>query len=232
MKKILIVDDEKQMQSLLCVCIGSSEFELTTAGSGKEALELIKEQQFDLMLLDIMMPEMNGFQVLKELTEKELLVPTIIISAIGETDQVVEGLNLGASDYITKPFEPKELVARVNSVLRRVEPFQQVEKRKGMFGITIDHSQQMVFYNQKGIPLTKKEYQLFSTLLSNPGRVYTREQLFYLVWDEADDRDFRNIDTHIKNIRDKLKKAGLDNTVVETVWGIGYKVPQHEGLST
>lgn len=131
MKKILIVDDEKQMQSLLCVCIGSSEFELTTAGSGKEALELIKEQQFDLMLLDIMMPEMNGFQVLKELTEKELLVPTIIISAIGETDQVVEGLNLGASDYITKPFEPKELVARVNSVLRRVEPFQQVEKRKG-----------------------------------------------------------------------------------------------------
>ncbi|PAM91407.1 DNA-binding response regulator, partial [Flavobacterium sp. IR1] len=138
------------MQSLLCVCIGSSEFELTSAGSGKEALELIKEQQFDLMLLDIMMPEMNGFQVLKELTEKELLVPTIIISAIGETDQMVERLNLEASDYITEPFEPKELVARVNSILRSVQPVQQIEKRKRVFKITIYQSQQVIYFDLEG----------------------------------------------------------------------------------
>ncbi|MFC0470839.1 response regulator transcription factor [Halalkalibacter kiskunsagensis] len=231
MKKILVVDDEKQMQSLLCFCIGSNEVELATADSGKEALELLEAKKFDLMLLDIMMPEMNGFKVLKELKERNQLVPTIIISAIGETDQVVEGLNLGAYDYITKPFEPKELVARVNSVLRRVKSFVHEEKNNGMFGITLDQSQYMVSYNSTMIPFTNKEYQIFIHLFSHPGRVYTREQLFFLVWEEADDRDFRNIDTHIKNIRDKLKKAGINKTVVETVWGIGYKIPQHEGLS-
>ncbi|WP_227935582.1 response regulator transcription factor [Alkalihalobacillus deserti] len=228
MKKILIVDDERQMQALISFCIKSSDFDVNTASSGQDAINLLEEKHFDLMLLDIMMPEMDGFQVLKILNQSNVAVPVIILSAVGETDSIVEGLNLGAYDYITKPFEPKELVARVNSVLRRVQPLVDKTKIRSMYGLTLDQLNHTVTYNRKIITFTKKEYQLFSRLFAQPGRVYTRELLFSLEWEDFDDKDYRNVDAHIKNIREKLKQAGVKNPVIETVWGVGYRTPQHE----
>ncbi|WP_332696214.1 response regulator transcription factor [Halalkalibacter lacteus] len=228
MKKILIVDDEIQMQTLISFCIKSPNFDGKAVSSGQEAINLLEENHFDLMLLDIMMPGIDGFQVLKILNQRNMVVPVIILSAIGETDLIVEGLNLGAYDYITKPFEPKELVARVNSVLRRVQPSVEKKDNRSMYGLTLDQIQNTVTYNQKAIPFTKKEYQIFSRLFSQPGRVYTRELLFSLEWDGADDKDYRNVDAHVKNIREKLKQAGVEKIMIETVWGVGYRTPQHE----
>lgn len=230
MKKVLIVDDEPQMQTLISICIQSANFEVKTVSSGEEAIRLLEENQFDLILLDIMMPGMDGFQVLDQLQKWNWITPVIILSALGETDQIVDGLNLGAYDYVTKPFEPKELVARVHSVLRRVQPRVEEISIKTMYGITLNEEQKKVTYKQKSIALTKKEFGLFSRLFSQPGRVYTREQLLYLEWDDMDERDYRNVDTHIKNLRDKLKQAGVEEMVVETVWGIGYRIPPQEDL--
>lgn len=227
MKKILIVDDEIKMQTLISLCIKSPSFDVKTVSSGEEAINLLEEGHFDLMLLDIMMPGIDGFQVLKTLNQRSLVVPVIILSAIGETDPIVEGLNLGAYDYITKPFEPKELVARINSVLRRVQPLIEKKKNRSMYGLTLDQLRNTVTYNQHSIPFTKKEYQIFSRLFSQPGRVYTRELLFSLEW-ESDDKDYRNVDAHIKNIREKLKQKGVEQTIIETVWGVGYRTPQYE----
>lgn len=230
MKRILIVDDELKMQALITLCIQSTDFEMEMASSGDEAIQLLEDDQFDLVLLDIMMPGMDGFQVLKQMKQRGSVVPVIILSALGETDQIVEGLNLGAYDYVTKPFEPKELVARVHSVLRRTQPQAEEVSIKSMYGITLDQAKKMVTYKHKIVAFTKKEYRIFSRLFSQPGRVYTREQLLYLEWDDIDDRDYRNVDTHIKNVRDKLKQAGMEQTVVETVWGVGYRIPPQEDM--
>ena len=227
LRKILIVDDERQMQSLISFCITSEQFEIKTASTGKEALEILIESKFDLLLLDIMMPEMDGFQVLDSLKQKGIDVPTIILSAMGETEQIVKGLNLGAFDYVTKPFEPKELVARVHAVLRRTQPVLE-NKVKSLHGIHYDEVQHIISYQNKAISFTKKEYQIFVHLFLHPGRVYTREQLMYLIWDEAEERDYRNVDTHVKNIRTKLKQAGLQKPIVDTVWSIGYRIAQEE----
>nr|WP_285890531.1 response regulator transcription factor [Halalkalibacter oceani] len=224
----MIVDDEIKMQTLISLCIKSAEFKVEKASTGEEAIQLLEMQAFNLILLDIMMPGMDGFEVLKQVKQKEITVPVIILSALGETDQIVEGLNLGAYDYVTKPFEPKELVARVHSVLRRAQPRSEEVSLKSMYGITLDQKKQTVTYKQKVVAFTKKEYRLFSRLFSQPGRVYTREQLLYLEWDDIDDRDYRNVDTHIKNVREKVKRAGVEQTVVETVWGVGYRIPPEE----
>ncbi|MCM3763034.1 response regulator transcription factor [Alkalihalobacillus oceani] len=228
MKRVLIVDDEQKMHTLISICIQSANFEVETAYSGEQAIQILEEKHFDLMLLDIMMPKMDGLQVLKQLKHRKRVVPTIILSALGETDQIVDGLNNGAYDYVIKPFEPKELVARIHSVLRRAQPSDEDVSINRMYGITLNQIQQTVTYKNKTVIFTKKEYGIFARLFSQPGRVYTREQLMYLEWDDLDDRNYRNVDTHIKNVRDKLKQAGVEQSVVETVWGVGYRIPQQE----
>ncbi|ARK32675.1 response regulator transcription factor [Halalkalibacter krulwichiae] len=223
MYQILVVDDERQMQSLLTTCIQSDSIQIQTASSGEEALEMLERNSFDLMLLDLMMPGTNGFQVLKRVNQTALIIPTIILSAIGETDQIVEGLNLGAYDYVTKPFEPKELVARVQAVLRRT-----TMSKKTMYGLRVHEEQNRVTYHGAEIAFTKSEFQLFTRMFLHAGRVFTREQLLNLIWDRLGEREDRTIDTHIKNIRDKLKKVGITEAIVETVWGVGYKISQPE----
>jgi DNA-binding response OmpR family regulator len=226
-EKILIVDDEIQMQKLISVCIQSNNFDIRAASSGKEAFSLIAKERFDLILLDIMMPEMSGLQLLKSLNQQNIVTPVIIISAIGETDHVVEGLNLGAYDYITKPFEPKELRARVQSVLRRTTQSKE-EESSSRHGIVIKEDERLALYKNQIIPFTKKEYDIFTSLFLHPGRVYTRDQLLSLVWEHDDERLNRNVDVHIKNIREKLKLAGIEKNIVQTVWGVGYRIPHDE----
>ncbi|OLO40973.1 DNA-binding response regulator [Alkalihalophilus pseudofirmus] len=219
-----MVDDERDMRELISICL-QGEYETIEAENGDVALELFESQPVDLVLLDVMMPIMDGFSVLSEMKQIEKMkdIPVILLTALGDTDDIVRGLTQGADDYIVKPFEPREMVARIQSVLRRSAI---TEDTFEIHQLIFDQEKYQVSYNGKIVPLTKKEFQLFFRLASRPGRVYSREQLVELEWDFTFDGDARNVDAHIKNIREKLKKTGYTHKVIETVWGIGYQVVQ------
>ena len=220
-KKILIVDDESEMRDLIRVCLFEN-YEIEEAKDGEEAISILENKRVDLVLLDVMMPNMNGLDVIKEMKLRERFkeVPIIMLTALGESDDIVKGLNLGADDYIVKPFEPSVLLARINSVLRRTDKTEEVWN---VHGLVVHMEKLQVSYNGKILPLTKKEFNLFTRLAQHPGRVYSREQLVDLEWDIAFMGDTRNIDAHVKNVREKLKKIGFEKQLIETVWGVGYQ---------
>ncbi|OIJ18879.1 DNA-binding response regulator [Anaerobacillus alkalidiazotrophicus] len=225
-KKVLIVDDEKEMRILLSVCLKPSGYEIDEAQTGFDALQKVMDVKYDLIILDIMMPTVDGFEVLtnvREMIDKD--VPIIMLTALGETDRIVEGLQLGADDYIVKPFEPKELIARIESVMRRSKrtELEDVSSYQ-IHGLLFEEDKMRVSYASHVLTLTKKEYKLLVRLAKNPGRVYSREQLVQLEWDDDHKGDTRMIDTHIKNVREKLKAVGLNKQIIETVWGVGYQM--------
>lgn len=220
-KTILIVDDEFEMRDLIKVCL-LENFQFQEASDGEEAIQILETNRIDLVLLDVMMPVMNGLDVIKEMKARERFkeIPIIMLTALGESEDIVKGLNLGADDYIVKPFEPSVLLARINSVLRRVDKIDEVWD---VHGLTVHMEKMQVTYDGVALPLTKKEFNLFTRLAQNPGRVYSREQLVELEWDMAFMGDTRNIDAHVKNVREKLKKVGYQKQLIETVWGVGYQ---------
>jgi DNA-binding response OmpR family regulator len=223
--RVLIVDDEKEMRNLLTICLKPYGYHIDEAQTGFDALQKIMDQKYDLIMLDVMMPTVDGFEVLtnvREMIDKD--VPIILLTALGDTERIVEGLQLGADDYIVKPFEPKELVARIQSVLRRAGKLGQSGDTFKLHELLFEESKLRVSYQGKTIALTKKEYKLLLRLAKNPGRVYSREQLVQLEWDDYYEGDARMIDTHIKNVREKIKACGLTKQLIETVWGIGYQM--------
>ncbi|PSL42569.1 DNA-binding response OmpR family regulator [Salsuginibacillus halophilus] len=223
MARLLIVDDEQQMIDLLKVIFKSSSYELYSAANGREAIDIINNVDIDLVLLDIMMPEMNGLTMLKTLRESGETAGVIIVSALGETDQIVQGLQAGADDYVTKPFEPGELSARTEAVLRRRGiPAALMNTHIG--DLTIDRERREVKVGSYALKLTNKEYLLLDTMIARPGGVFTRDELLDQIWTPGEERTDRSVDAHIKNIREKFRKAGLEQNYIETVWGVGYRV--------
>jgi DNA-binding response OmpR family regulator len=224
--KVLIVDDEKEMRNLLNVCLKPYGYIIEEAQTGFDALEKIMDGKYDLILLDIMMPTIDGFEVLvnvREVLDKN--IPIILLTALGDTDRIVKGLQLGADDYIVKPFEPRELQARIESVMRRAQKENLADQSSfSLHGLLFEENKLRVSYLDQPLPLTKKEYKVFVRLAKNPGRVYSREQLVQLEWDDFYEGDARTVDTHIKNVREKLKAVGFTKQIVETVWGIGYQM--------
>lgn len=224
-ERILIVDDEKEMRTLLKLCLSEKVYHVFEATNGTEAIDAIRKNEIDLVVLDIMMPEIDGFELLKimrqELSQKN---PVILLSALGDTERIVKGLQLGADDYIVKPFEPKELTARIESVLRRSSVSKDVEYSFEMKGLEFHPNKYQIAYKGKPISLTKKEFSICHRLANSPRRVFSRDQLLNLEWELSYERDSRTVDTHIKNIREKLRGTGYKETFIETVWGIGYKV--------
>ncbi|MCT8136531.1 response regulator transcription factor [Anaerobacillus sp. CMMVII] len=232
--KVLIVDDEKEMRMLLNVCLKPYGYLIDEAQTGYEAIEKIIDGKYDLILLDIMMPTIDGFEVLKnvrEMIDKD--VPIILLTALGDTERIVNGLQLGADDYIVKPFEPRELQARIQSIMRRAQKSTVTEDTTfSLHQLKFEEDKLRVSYLDQTLPLTKKEYKVLLRLAKNPGRVYSREQLVQLEWDDFYEGDARTIDTHIKNVREKLKAVGFTKHIVETVWGVGYQMLEdfpHEG---
>jgi DNA-binding response OmpR family regulator len=225
-KRILIVDDEKEMRHLLYNCLQHEEYKIDEAASGQEAIQNLLGSFYDLVLLDIMMPIVSGFEVLKQIREEvDQDLPVVLLTALGETDKVVEGLNLGADDYIVKPFEPKELVARIQSVLRRSNRGKTSNTDSfTIHGLDFDTAKVRVSYQGKVLPLTKKEFQLLFRLATHPGRVYSREKLLELEWGYDFEGDTRTVDAHIKNIREKLKQIDFTKPIIETIWGLGYQM--------
>jgi two-component system response regulator ResD len=225
-EKILIIEDEMEMRYLLRTHL-SSHFDLDEAASGEEGLRLLDQHDFSLVLLDIMMEGIDGWDVCKAIREKGLKVPIIMLTARSDVKEKVHGLNLGADDYVVKPFEPDELIARIHALLRRTEQLPDEDtETEGTFEINelkLNPNSRDVFVNDEPIELTMKEFDLLFLLASNPNWVYTRDMLLNKVWDDTRILDVRTVDSHVKHVRDKLKKTGLSFSPIKTVWGVGYK---------
>ena len=220
--KILIVDDESNIVELIRLYLEKEGFFTVSAKNGTEALAKFRSENPDLIILDIMIPEPDGWQVCREI-RRSSNVPIIMLTAKSETYDKVLGLELGADDYLTKPFEAKELVARVKAVLRRTETKEGEQKKVITFenlSINIDNYELEI--NGKLIDVPPKELELLYFLASNPNRVYTREQLLEEVWGFDYFGDSRTVDVHIKRLREKLESVE-GNWQLKTVWGVGYK---------
>lgn len=220
--KILIVDDERNIVELIRLYLEREGYSTVCAYDGDEALRLFKEQSVELVILDIMLPKTDGWQVCKEI-RKSSDTPIIMLTAKSDTFDKVLGLELGADDYMTKPFEAKELLARVKAVLRRTESQEQnTEKEVNFKNLSINISNYELKINNKPVDAPPKEIELLYFLASNPNRVYTREQLLEEVWGFDYFGDSRTVDVHIKRLREKLEGVDAD-WQLKTVWGVGYK---------
>lgn len=227
MKRILIVEDEQYMQELMQIQL-QSQFDLTISDNGADVLQILKTKEFDLILLDVMLPYINGFELCKEI-RKSSNVPILMVTARTDLQDTVKGLELGADDYVTKPFEFEELLARIKSLLRRssfkddeTNDTQILSLNNGTLVINLNN--RSVIFDSQFIELTSKEFQLLVLLMESPERVFTREKLLELMWQYADERELRAIDSHVKNIRTKFKKIRPGAKIIRTVWGMGYQL--------
>ncbi len=221
MDKILVVDDESNIIELLRLYLEKDGFEVSSAKNGLEALSLFKEENPDLIVLDIMIPEPDGWQVLREI-RKTSNVPIIMLTAKSETFDKVTGLELGADDYLTKPFDAKELLARIKAVLRRFDTKEASKKILEFENLSINIENYELIINGHLTDVPPKELELLYFLASNPNRVYTREQLLEEVWGFDYFGDSRTVDVHIKRLREKIENVTA-NWNLKTVWGVGYK---------
>ena len=228
-QRILIVDDDYNIAELISLYLTKECFETKIVGDGEEALRVFPEFQPNLILLDLMLPGIDGYQVCRELRSTSH-VPIIMLSAKGEIFDKVLGLELGADDYMIKPFDSKELVARVKAVLRRYQlpvqtPASSVTEQHGNFveypDLIVNLTNYSVIYNGHSIELPPKELELLYFLASSPNQVFTREQLLDHIWGYEYIGDTRTVDVHIKRLREKIK--GNNKWALTTVWGIGYK---------
>ncbi|MGN7299894.1 response regulator transcription factor [Ferdinandcohnia sp. SAFN-114] len=219
MPKILLIDDEIRMLQLLTLYLELRGYTCISANSGEQGLELLQSTNVDLVLLDVMMPFFDGWETAKEI-RKISQVPIIMLTARDTTTDMVKGLKIGADDYITKPFDEEVLLARIEAMLRRTNQNSRIE----MHGLVWDESNHTLYFNNETIVLTPKEFNMVGLLMKNTKIVFSREKLVETVWGVDTNIDDRTIDSHIRNIREKLRKVGfpIDNHL-KTVWGIGYK---------
>lgn len=233
-QKILIVDDDENIAELISLYLAKECFDTKIVGDGESALEMIKTYQPNIMLLDIMLPGIDGYEVLREVRKSSNL-PIIMLSAKGEVFDKVLGLELGADDYIMKPFDSKEMVARVKAVLRRFQPTIQAAntpedtlpvEQVTYPDLTINLTDYSVHYKGGVVEMPPKELELFYFLASHPNQVFTREQLLDHIWSYDYIGDTRTVDVHIKRLREKFKDHPAWK--LTTVWGIGYKFEYHK----
>jgi DNA-binding response OmpR family regulator len=223
MKKILIVEDNKDVNRMLTEVLVSNGYEMNSAYTGIDALKEIKTQQYDLILLDIMLPYKSGDEILKEVREFSD-VPVIIISAKGMISTKIDLLKMGADDYITKPFDLDEVVARVETNLRRVHKQEKIENVFMYKDMVFDGNSKRITVNNIELDLTAKECQIIEIMIKNRDRVFTKANLYESIWQDAYLGDDNAVKTHISNLRSKLKVSNADNEYIETVWGLGYRL--------
>lgn len=219
-RKVLIVDDDTHINELIDMYLKSSGYETRQCFNGIDACNIVNEQNIGLVILDIMLPGKDGMEVLKYI-RKTSNIPVIMLTAKGEVFDKVLALELGADDYIVKPFDPKELMARVKAVSRRYTTPTTNDDLLKFNGLTIDIGAYEVVYKGNNVKLAPKELELLHFMASNPNKVFTREQLMYEVWGYDYPGDSRTVDVHIKRLREKIK--GGEGWEVQTVWGVGYK---------
>ncbi len=219
--KVLLAEDEEKTRELVKVSLEKEGYQVLAVSTGQEALE--KYEAVHLVILDVMMPQGDGWSVCKEI-RKNSKVPIIMLTAKAEEADRLTGFELGADDYITKPFSPKELIARVKAVLRRVEGEAIISDESLKFdNLEINTLTRQVICCDQLVNLTPKEFELLYCLAKRPGRVFTREQLLEWLWGFDFYGDVRTVDAHVKNLREKLSQAAPDRKYIHTVWGVGYK---------
>jgi DNA-binding response OmpR family regulator len=225
MKKILVVDDEKKIVEIVKAYLERDGYQVITAYEGKSALEQARRQHPDLIILDLMLPEISGWDICRIL-RKESEIPIIMLTARDEVTDKIIGLEMGADDYITKPFDPKELVSRVRAVLRRLE--NKPATRTITIGeLNINIEKRTVISGDKAIILTPNEFDLLRVMVESPGRVFSRMQLLDKVQGDAYEGYERTIDSHIKNLRRKIESDPEHPRYITTVYGIGYKMEEN-----
>ena len=221
MYRILVCDDEKDIVSALKIYLMADGYQVFEAYNGREALEILKNEDIHLVLMDIMMPEMDGITAMLKIREVSN-VPVILLTAKSEVNDRITGLEMGADDYLVKPFEMKELMARINAVLRRSEIPDDTKKRLTFDKLVIDLDSYELLVDGRKIDTPPKELELLYHLASTPNRVYTRNQLLDEVWGFDYFGDSRTVDVHIKRLREKVEGVS-DQWELKTVWGVGYK---------
>lgn len=223
MYKVLIADDNKQIVSILSEYCKKNNFTVNTVFDGETALKEIEENEFDIILLDVMMPKKDGFDVCRQVRTFSN-VPIIMITARGEDYEKIMGLEIGADDYIVKPFSPGEIIARINAILRRITPKNDESAKIFIYdNLEIDLNNFTVKINDEIISLTKKEIEILWTLATNQNKVFTRENLLDLIWGFDYFGESRTVDTHIKRLRAKLDNYKHEKWNIKTIWGVGYK---------
>ena len=223
-KKVLVVDDEKLIVKGIRFSLEQDDYEVSCAYDGEEALQKANENQYDIILLDLMLPKLSGLEVCQQIRGFSN-VPIIMLTAKGEDMDKIMGLEYGADDYITKPFNILEVKARIKAILRRVsKPAQKEEQPKQIevAGLKMDCEARRVYVNGKEINLTAKEFDVLELLVFNPNKVYSRENLLNIVWGYEYPGDVRTVDVHIRRLREKIEENPSEPKYVHTKWGVGY----------
>ena len=228
-KKVLIVDDEEHIRELIKFNLKKEGYDIEVAVNGREAIEIIKKIKFDLILLDLMLPEIDGLEVCKEIRKNENTsdIPVMMITAKGEEFDKVLGLELGADDYITKPFSIRELIARVKALLRRSN----VKKEENIikFGdVLVNFNTREVTRENENVELTLKEFELLKLLIKNKGNILTRELLLDKIWGYEYIGETRTVDVHIRHLRKKIESDDKNPQYIQTIRGVGYKFTSNE----
>ncbi|MDQ0183447.1 response regulator transcription factor [Cytobacillus sp. FSL W7-1323] len=231
-KKVLVVDDEQSIVTLLQYNLQQAGYEVLTASDGEEGKNLALSEQLDLIVLDLMLPKLDGIEVCKQIRQKKVNTPILMLTAKDDEFDKVLGLELGADDYMTKPFSPREVVARVKAILRRSqaqfdEPVSEDEDDSiRIAGVKIYPDRYEVYYLDELLELTPKEFELLLYLAKNKGRVLTRDQLLSAVWNYDFAGDTRIVDVHISHLRDKIEQNSKKPTYIKTIRGLGYKLEE------
>jgi DNA-binding response OmpR family regulator len=224
---ILVVDDEPEIREALVIYLKSDDVDVFTASNGLEALEILEQETIHLILMDIMMPQLDGIKTTFKIREKKN-IPIIMLSAKSEDADKIVGLNVGADDYITKPFNPLELVARVRSQLRRFTNLGSFQPNREEIlqvrGLELNKSSKTVEVDGEDVRLTAKEYKILELLMENKGRVFSIEEIYELVWNEPVFASENTVAVHVRNIREKIEINPKDPKYLKVVWGIGYKI--------
>lgn len=223
---ILVCDDEREIVDALEIYLVNEGHRVFKAYDGMEALDILEKEPIHLVLMDIMMPRMDGMRALMKIRE-ERNIPVIMLSAKSEDYDKITGLNLGADDYVTKPFNPLELMARVRSQLRRYTNLGSMEQEKNRYrsgGLEVDDEQKQVRVDGESVELTPTEYGILLLLIRNPGKVFSMEQIYEKVWKEPAYNPENTVAVHIRRIREKIEINPRDPKYLKVVWGVGYKI--------
>ena len=223
-KRVLVVDDEKLIVKGIRFSLEQDGMEVTCAYDGEEALQLAKEQKFDIILLDVMLPKLNGFEVCQQIRDFSN-VPIIMLTAKGDDMDKILGLDYGADDYMTKPFNILEVKARIKAIMRRSSKTESASGKSQYIeasDMKLDCEGRRVYIEDVEINLTAKEFEVLELLVTNPNKVYSRENLLKLVWGADYPGDVRTVDVHIRRLREKIEKKPSDPKYVHTKWGVGY----------
>jgi len=224
MANVLVADDNRQIASVLEEYLKKENHTPVIALDGEQALELFKQQKFDAVLLDVMMPKVDGFSVCREI-RKTSAVPVIMITARGEDFEKIMGLDIGADDYIVKPFSPGEVMARLRAVLRRMQPQENESAKTITLGnLWVAAEDYLAKVGGRELTLTKKEFEILWTLAEHPGKVFSRDNLLESLWGYDYFGDTRTVDTHIKRLRAKVEALSPEGFEIKTIWGVGYRL--------